>query len=106
MNIDFNPDAWVKHPLLAAVLGALVGLRFAPGISWAERAANVFCGLLLAAFIAPALVEWLRINSAGMQAGLSFVVGLFGLSLAAAILQGIRETRWAEIITGWISRRR
>jgi len=103
MDIDISAAA--RNPFVGGALGAIVGLKFAPGATWPERVANVVAGGLCAGYGAPAASEWLHVTSAHMQSGLAFAVGLFGLSLAAAVWQGLRELKLAEIITGWISRR-
>ena len=98
-------DKLARSPFGAGVAGSLVALRFAPGASWGERALNVLAGSITAAYVSPALAEWLRITSPGLQSGLAFLLGLFGLSLAAAGLQAIRETPLGQVLTGWISRK-
>jgi|CXWL01.1.fsa_nt_gi hypothetical protein len=103
MQID--PEKWIASPFVIGSLGALVGLRFAPGATWAGRAANVTAGALCAGFIAPALAEIVHIATPGMSSALSFAVGLFGLSAASAIATALRELKLGEIISGWISRR-
>lgn len=105
MQFDFDPERWLHSSFTVGALGALVGLRFAPGATWAERVFNVVSGAFCAGFFAPALVEWMRINSPGMQSALSFAVGMFGISLAAAIALAIREIKLGEIISGWVSRK-
>lgn len=103
--MDVDMDKVVRNPFFAGALGSLAALKFAPGATWIERAGNVAAGSASAGFAGPALVDWLSIGSASMQSGVSFGVGMFGLSLAAAIVDGIRQVRLGEIITGWISRR-
>lgn len=98
-------DKLARSPYAAGVAGSLVALRFAPGSTWVERAVNVVAGSITAAYVSPALAEWLRITSPGLQSGLAFLLGLFGLSLAAAALQAMREAQLGQVITGWISRR-
>lgn len=105
MQYDFDPERWVQSHFAAGALGALVGLKFAPGATWAERAFNVGAGSLCAGFFAPALAEWLKVPSPGMHSALSFAVGMFGISLAAAIAQALKDTKLADIISGWLSRR-
>lgn len=102
--MDFEPQKIAAHPLAAGVLGALVGLRFAPGISWVERLANVATGTVFAGYVAPAAGEVFSLTSVPMLSGLSFAVGMFGMSLAAAVLQGVRDVKWGEVFTGWVSR--
>ena len=98
-------DKLARSPYAAGIAGSLVALKFAPGSTWGERALNVLAGSLTAAYVSPALVEWLHISSPGLQSGLSFLLGLFGLSLAAAAVQAIRDTPLGQVITGWISRK-
>ena len=103
--MDVDIDKIARSPFLPGALGAVVALRFAPGITWKERAFNVAAGAMCAGYLSPAIADWLHISGAGMQSGLSFGVGMFGLSLAAAAMQAIRELKLGEIIAGWISRR-
>ena len=56
-------------------------------------------------FVTPALVEWLHMNSPAYTSGAAFLLGLVGMSLAAALLQGIKETPLGKILTGWLSRK-
>lgn len=100
-----DPEKWLASPFVVGALGALVGLRFAPGASWAGRALNVGSGGVCAWFVAPALAEMGHVSSAGMAAALAFAVGMFGLSAASAISDGLRALKVGEIITGWLSRR-
>jgi hypothetical protein len=105
MQFDFDSEYWLHSHFAVGALGSIVGLRFALGTTWKERAFNVVAGTLCAGFFAPALAEWMRVTSAGMHSALSFAVGMFGISLAAAVAQAIREMKLGEIISGWISRR-
>lgn len=111
MNNDFDDlERLARSPWLAGALGGLVGLRFAPGLSWAERASNVLCGALCAGYGSPAITEWLAISSHGMQAAMSFVVGMFGLSVAAEAMRGFRELGMGDILRerlrGWLEGRK
>lgn len=105
MEIDPDLDRWLRHPLTAGTVGALIGLRWAPGLTWPSRMANVLAGSLTAAYFAPALAQWLRIDGSAMHGALSFAVGLFGLNLCAAGMQALRELKVADIIASWLSRR-
>lgn len=102
---DLDPQKIISNPLAAGVAGALVGLRFAPGLSWLERITNVSTGAACASFVAPAAGELFRLSSASMMSGLAFAVGMFGMSLGAAIIQGLRDLKVGDIITSWISKR-
>lgn len=103
MDLD-NLDKAARSPWAAGALGSFVALRYAPGVTWLERVGNVISGAACAGFFAPALAEWLAITSQVMQSGMAFGVGMFGLSLAASITEGIRQVKFGDIINGWISR--
>lgn len=103
--MDIDPQKIVANPLFAGVAGALVAMRFAPGVSWFERIANVSTGAACAGFLTPAAGEMFKLSSASMLNGLAFAVGMFGMSIAAAVMQGLRDLKVADIITGWISRK-
>lgn len=103
--MDIDPHKIITHPLMAGLAGAVVGLRFAPGLSWLERVTNVAAGAACSAFVAPASAEMLRLSSASMTGFLAFVIGMFGMSIAAALFQGLRDMKVGEIVTGWVSRK-
>lgn len=103
--MDINPERALNNPILASFLGAVVGLRFAPGLTWIERVGNVAAGMVLAVYAAPALTDYLQVAKPGMLAGLSFAVGLFGLSLAAAVTNAIRQANLAEWAGSWLRRK-
>lgn len=105
--MDFDVEKIAHNPFAVGALGALItAVKFTPGASWCERIFNVWAGSTAAGFVTPALVEWLHMTSPSYTSGAAFVLGLVGMSLAAASLQAVKETALAEIITGWISRRR
>ena len=98
-------EAALSSNLVAGLLGALIGLKWAPGKSWLERVANVVTGFGCAVYLTPGGAEWLGVESPRALAALSFAVGMFGLSLAAAISDGIKQTRLGEALTSWLTRR-
>lgn len=102
--MDFDFERALRSPFLVGALGACVSLRFAPGETWTERVCNVAAGAICSGFCAPALTEWLAVKSPGMQSFCAFAVGMFGLSLAAAVAAGMRSTDMGAIIKGWLSR--
>lgn len=102
-----NPPTFLDlaaHPFVAGVLGALVGLKFVPGLTWLERVTNLGAGGVLAYYTAPAIVSWWDL-SPQMLGFLGFALGMLGLSIAAAVIQGIRETSVARIIDSWTTRK-
>ena len=104
--MDFDPERFARNPFSIGALDALItAVKFTPGASWGERAVNVLAGSLAAGFITPALVEWLGMKSPAYSSGAAFLFGLVGMSLAAALLQAIKDTPFGQILAGWLTRR-
>lgn len=103
--MDFDPERIASSPFVPGALGALVtALKFTPGASWPERAVNVVAGSLVAGYVAPPLLEYFKVTSPSATGGASFMLGLLSMSIVAAVLSAVRETKWAEIVTGWLAR--
>ena len=104
--MDFDPDRLIRSHFVTGAIGALItAVKFTPGSDWKERVFNVLSGSATAGFVAPALVEWLNLTSASYASGAAFVLGLVGMSLAAAVLQAIKDTPLGQIVTSWLQRR-
>lgn len=103
--MDIDPEAVVKSPFVVGALGALASLKFAPGETRWEKFLNVLAGTLAAGFSTPFLAEYLKMPSPAFLNAAAFFIGLLGMSLVAQILQTLRDTQWAAIVTGWLSRR-
>lgn len=104
--MDFDPERLARNPFTIGAIGAVItAVRFTPGASWLERAFNIVAGAAAAGYISPALIEWLGMKSPSYLSGAAFLVGMVGMSLAAALLQAIRETPFGTILAGWLSRR-
>lgn len=104
MNIE--PDNLTTNAYFAAAAGAILGLRAFPGSTLAQRAVNLVSGFLFAVFVGPAIVDYLHIGSAKLAAGLTFTVGAAGLVVFAALIEGVKQTQFGAILTGWLSRNR
>lgn len=103
--MDIEPQKIMAHPLAAGIIGSLVGLRLAPGLSWLERLTNVAAGSVCAGFAAPAAGELFKLTSPAMMSFLAFVLGLFGMSIASAVMQALRDAKLGEAITSWLTRK-
>ncbi len=104
--MDIDPEKIVSSPFTIGALGAFVAaIKFTPGSSWLEKFVNVISGALIAGFLAPALVDFLKMSSPSYQSGAAFAVGLLGMSVVAAVIQGIKDTPLGVIITGWLSKK-
>lgn len=105
--MDFDPERIASSPFVPGALGALVtALKFTPGATWPERVVNVVAGSLVAGYVAPPLLEYLRVASPSAMGGAAFMLGLLSMSIVAAVLSAVRETKWAEIVTSWLARKK
>lgn len=103
MPVDVDADRIMRSPWFTGLLGAVVALRGAPGASWSERVFNVFCGLLVAGNLSPALCEQFGLVSQAMQGAAGFFLGLFGMNLVAAIVGVIRDTKLSDVLP-WLKK--
>lgn len=100
------PEAsgWPTSPFLAAAGGAVFGaLRSLPGATVTEKAVNAVLAFMFAIFVGPAFVEWLGVTSERIAAGIIFAWGAVGLVTYTAIVEGIRQTAFGTILTGWLT---
>jgi hypothetical protein len=72
---------------------------------WIERFINFCAGMACSSYLAPAVSELLGLATVAKQNGLAFAMGLFSVSIAAAIFEGIRALKVAEIFESWAKRR-
>lgn len=84
--------------LLAGFFGALVSLIFHPDTkALTARCVLVASGTVTAYYVGPLVIGFLKI-SPSLGSGVSFLVGAFGMSLAAAIMRAIRiADLWALV---------
>lgn len=95
-----------KSPFAIGALGAMVtALKSTPGASWMERGMNILSGALLSGFLTPPLTDYLKMSGEHYRNGAAFMLGLLGMSLVAAVFSAVKETKWSEIISGWLARR-
>ena len=82
---------------LFGALGAFISLRFFDGLKVPERWGTFLGGWGLAVGLAGPLTVFFELKPI-MEQGLSLAIGLFGMSITAAIIKLIRDTKWSEII--------
>lgn len=102
--MDIDPQKIFTHPLTAGSFGALLSVLYAPGMTWFGKLLNLSAGITCAWFLAPAATELFGLRSPSMQSALSFAIGMFGMSIGAALGDAIRTVKWSEIATGWFKR--
>lgn len=104
--MDIDIDRIGRSNFVVGAVGALItAMKFTPGASLPERITTVLAGSSMAGYLTPALVQWLGMPSAGYASAAAFLIGLLGMSLAAAALAAIKETPLGQILAGWLGRK-
>ena len=78
---------------LGGFLGALISLKFIDGIgTWPlwQRASTVLSGALVAAYCTPLTMDVLDL-SPKTEGAIAFIGGLFGMSIAGAVIKAMPE---------------
>ena len=83
--------------VLAGAVTAFVSLRFFEGLSVWEKWTTFLGGWALAAWGAAPLTEYFDFKPK-MEVAMALILGLFGMSLTAAIVGVIKETRWGDML--------
>lgn len=92
-----------KLPLIGGMLGALISLKLIDGISgWTlwQRCTTVGSGAVVAAYCSPLTVEVLALSN-GSEGAVAFIGGLFGMSVAGAVIRALPG--WAKALRERIS---
>ena len=77
-----------KGALLGGVLGALISLKFIDGLNAYQRGTTVIAGAFAAAYSSPIVLETMDLKPT-LEGGVAFLIGLFGMSLAGAIIKAM-----------------
>lgn len=103
--------------LIAATIGGFLSLSFFEGapqadgsvkpISTFQKWSVVGIGGTLGTYCSGPIIEIAQISTKSdrFEMALGLVLGLFGMSLTAAIIKTIREINLVEIIKGWLPKR-
>lgn len=76
--------------LIAGFLGAVISLKFIEGLTAWQRLSTVIAGSIAAGYCTPLTVELLDL-SAKLEGPVAFLGGLFGMSIAGALIKAIPE---------------
>jgi hypothetical protein len=98
-------DKVFQSDFAVGFLGACISLRWVPGKTYKERLFHLLSGATCASIFTPALLEWLIVPQGSIRFALAFAVGVFGVSLVAAIHTVIQEVKWKEIVRSWLKRK-
>lgn len=88
------------------IAGAIISLKFIPeGTTWMARFLSLAGGVAAAAYLAPALVEWLGVASARIEAGMGFLVGSLAMVVLGEATQAVHEAQIGQAVRGWLRKR-
>ncbi len=79
-----------KGAALGGFFGAVISLRFIEGLSWKQRVPTVMSGMFAAAYCTPLVIDGLSL-SLKLEGAIAFLIGLFGMSVAAAAVKAVPE---------------
>lgn len=103
--MDIKPDALFTNPVLAAALGSVLALKAIPGTSTGEKLLNVVLSFVLGIYGGPALAEIAGVTSQRLEAAIIVLSAGAGLVAFAALLEAIKETRFADFLPKWLGRK-
>lgn len=88
------------------IAGAVISLKFMPiGTTWAARFMSLVGGVAAAAYLAPALSEWLGISSTRIEAGMGFLVGSLAMVVLGEATQAVHDAQVGQALRGWLRKR-
>lgn len=89
-----------KAVIVAGFIGGLISLSFIDGMGPKRRLVALLTGIAMAHYLTP-LIAFLA-NEDKYQETIGFLVGLFGMSICAAIFRAIQQSNlWAFILRRW-----
>lgn len=83
---------------IAGLVGGFLSLKFFEDLNIYGKISTVLGGWACANYGTPAVIEFYSLQSDGYHAGIAFAIGLFGMSIVAAVFQVIRKTDWGAVI--------
>lgn len=89
----------LKTSFFVGLIGAVVSLAYLPEMKTkGQRAMTALGGACCANWCAPLVVSWFGVQSAGGEASIAFLIGLFGMSLAAAVIKIITDGSLWQVV--------
>ena len=89
---------------LAGFIGGVLALRFFEGLTPTGKAWTVAGGMAMAYFVTHPVIDFFVLKP-HYEGAVGFVVGLFGMSIAAALFSAVKQIELARIVASWIERR-
>jgi ACR3 family arsenite efflux pump ArsB len=90
--------------LIASAIGAFVSLRFFDGLKPVEKWTTFLGGWGMAAYAAAPLTTYFELSKV-TETGIALAVGLFGMSISAALIKVIKETNWGALVSSFLSKK-
>lgn len=88
-----------KGVIIAGLIGSVLSMSFVDGMSKWQRAVAVISGGIMSHYLAPLIASLFQ--ESDYQETIGFLIGLFGMSICAAIFRAIQSSD----IWGLINRR-
>lgn len=83
---------------IAGLVGGFLSLRFFDGLNVYGKVSTVLGGWACANYGTPFVIQFYKlVESDGYHAGIAFAIGLFGMSMVAAVFQVIKRADWVEL---------
>jgi len=87
--------------VVAGAATSFAALRFSDDLRPLEKWITFFGGWAIAAFGAPPIREFFELSHK-VEIGIALLAGLFGMTLAAAVMKLIKETDWVALVRSLI----
>lgn len=97
-----TPDA-AKAVIIAGFLGGILSMSFVDGMGKFQRATAVGSGSVMAHYLSPLIAYTFK--ESDYVAAIGFLIGLFGMSICAAIFRAIQTSDIWGLINRRFSRR-
>lgn len=79
-----------KAVVIAALLGSILSLSFIDDMGKRQRCVAVISGMIMAHYLAPLIAH--VFNEDSYQETVGFLIGLFGMSICAAVFRAIKNS--------------
>ena len=89
---------YATSTIIWGILGSAISMRFVPQLKFWQKLTAVASGTAAAVAGTPLIKYTFDIKDEQVLFGVSFFIGVFGLSLIASIFDTLKNTKWVGII--------
>lgn len=104
MDFGLLFERLVAHQNTAGFLGSLLSLQWA-GEGWKTKLFSFACGTAAWAYIAPAMVVYLGVQTTGVPHLVSLMCGMFGMRAATRAVEAFDKVDIADWIARFLPRK-